>query len=413
MLADGHFGAESNHFDQTLAVLVLARTPQGAPAAGVDYLASLQCTDQDSPNYGGLGFGTPGTTCGNVDGDATGFLLSGLLAAGRTSSDPVVQRALTWMEARQTDDGSFPASWNPGAGNTNSTGLVANAARQVGTPQARAIAARARGYVAGLQVDCGSPFHAGSGPGFARGWMGAIAYHQESYTRGAGSGVSGAESDQWRRASAQAALALGDLPGFSELTTRGMDPSTPAADSCALTGSAPRVTGGAVVGQRLTGVPGRLSPAFEQVGTELVWLRAGAEVGYGSTYVVTPADVGRPLVFRVRAAADGYESAILDSAPVVARKARAAVTATWKTKPSRSKAGVLRIRIAPLEGALAVEDGTVRVEAGRRTQVRVADGTVLSVRIGKLGRGKHRIVVGYRGGTGHTAATTRLTVRVR
>ncbi|WP_418058821.1 hypothetical protein [Pimelobacter simplex] len=234
--ASGRFGTQTNHFGQTLAVLALARTSGGVPSAATGYLEALQCTTPTSPNYGGIGF-TTANPCGSVDGDATGFVLSGLLAGGRDAGSPSVQLALDWMEAHQKDDGSFTPSWSPGLGNTNSTGLVANAARQLGTPQALAIADAGRGFMESLQVDCnalfnGSPDDPAAGAGFARSWMGAIGYSRTAYDTAVSGGIPSLQTDQWRRASAQAALGLGDLPGFSELTLTGMAADVPEIDDC-------------------------------------------------------------------------------------------------------------------------------------------------------------------------------------
>ncbi len=212
----GHVG--TNHFDQTLAVLTLARTDEGVPAVATSYLAAHQCLDESSDDFGGLGYSRT-EQCGSVDGDATGFMLSGLVAAGKKVGDAVVDRAITWMKNRQADDGSFPASWS-GQGNSNSAGLVGNVARQLGTAETNAIADRTDAYLRGLLVGPDDVVREGDDatqPGFARQWAGAIAYDADAFDSAKTQGIQGFEEDQWRRATTQAVLGLAKLPGWSDI----------------------------------------------------------------------------------------------------------------------------------------------------------------------------------------------------
>jgi hypothetical protein len=428
MLPDGHFGVMSNHFDQTLAVLALARTPEGVPAKAVDYLVSLQCTDPDSSNFGGLGFGTPGDTCGSVDGDATGFMLSGLLAAGMTAADEPVQRALGWMEAHQDADGGFPASWS-GAGNTNSAGLVANAARQIGTPAALAIADKTRDYIAGLQVDCDSPFSSDDNPaaaGFARSWTGAIAYDQGGYDGAVSDGIAQFQSDQWRRASAQAALALGDLPGFSQLTTAGMADDAPAADPCTPVPAKTTTKVTALPTTSRYGAPKRatvtVASADETVPEGVVQARRGntmiasASLSNGRTTVVLPASLAvgaSQLKFVYVPWTDEYETSSVTK-QVTVLKARTKVSLRWLAKPRPTRAGNLRIVIASQDGTIQPNRGTVQVSIGKRTFRAAVGGGRAVVRVPKLARGTYVLRASYLGSTTHAASPVlKSTVRSR
>lgn len=430
MLDDGRFGSMSNHFDQTLAILALARTPQGVPQKAVDHLVSLQCTDPTSSNYGGLGFGTPGNTCGNVDGDATGFMLSGLLAAGMTADDAPVQLALGWMQTHQDDEGGFPASWS-GAGNTNSAGLIASAARQIGTPEALEIANRASAYIAGLQVDCQSPFNSdddpSAGPGFAHSWTGSIAYNQEGYDSAVNDGIFSFQTDQWRRASAQAALALGNLPGFSELTTEGMAAAAPAADSCVAPPVDTTTTVTRFPASSRYGAPKLVTVAVEAADDStpqgLVEARRGskvlasAPVRKGTASVKVPAELAVGAT-RLRFAfvprdGDDYEpSAAIAELSVL--KARSSVSARWIVKPRPAAAGKLRVLVSSRDGSIDPSNGTIRVTVGNRNYRGGVGAGMAVIRVPKLTPGSHPVRVKYLGGPNHLSSPVlKTSVRVR
>ena len=107
------FGDFSNSFGQSLAVIALGRTPGGAPATAVDYLAGTQCADGGFP----LNFGQPACTS---DPDATALAVQALTAAGRTSR---ATAGLGWLTAHQNTDGGFAATGTT-TSNANSTGLA-------------------------------------------------------------------------------------------------------------------------------------------------------------------------------------------------------------------------------------------------------------------------------------------------
>lgn len=308
---NGRFGAGSmaaNHFGQSLAMLALARTPQGVPAAASDYLLTLQCTTPGHANEGGFSFAAGANTCKNVDGDATGMELSALLAAGYDADDLPVQKALTWLQSRQFTDGSFAPQHATTTGNGNSTGLAGQAARQIGTPAAVAIADKAAGFVASTQVTCASPFVEGAqdpatGGGFIRSWRGALAYSTATYNSAAAGGIKAVQVDQWRRNAAQAILTLGDGPGFSELTLTGAQPGIPVLPGCPLSSTEPVVTGSAAVGGILTAVPGTPTPAVSGLHHTWRWLRDGHPItgATSENYTVQPADAAKVLTAEVTA----------------------------------------------------------------------------------------------------------------
>lgn len=229
---DGRVGARTTVFGQSWAVLALARTPAGAPSATVGRLLALQCTTAGHANLGGFGFGS----CNTVDGDATGMAVLALLAAGRAASDPVLVSALAWMQSHQLADGSFPAQLSPRTGNTNSTGLVALAARQLGSPAAITIADSAAAYVRELQVTCASPLITGDDPsvggGFPVTWLGAIAYDDAAQDAAIADGVPPGRLTQWRYATLQAPLALPGMRALGSLSLAGAAAGVEPAASC-------------------------------------------------------------------------------------------------------------------------------------------------------------------------------------
>lgn len=308
---NGRFGAGSmaaNHFGQSLAMLVLARTPQGVPAAASDYLLTLQCTTPGHANEGGFSFAAGANTCKNVDGDATGMELSALLAAGYDADDLPVQKAVTWLQTRQFTDGSFAPQHATTTGNGNSTGLAGQAARQVGTPAAVAIADRAAAFVTSTQVTCASPFvegaqDPGTGGGFIRSWRGALAYSTASYNAAVTGGIKTFQVDQWRRNATQAILTLGNGPGFSELTLTGAQTGIPTLPGCPLTMTPPVVSGTGAVGSTLAAVPGNHTPAVDGLVQTWRWLRDGRPIAGATSdnYVVQPVDAAKVLTAEVTA----------------------------------------------------------------------------------------------------------------
>jgi hypothetical protein len=190
------FGDYANSIGQSLAVqgLTAANRPKGSAAtafllkqqcpAGFFRLAlgDAQCADNSAP-----------------DTDVTAFAV--LALQGRLG-DPAVQaavtRAVAWLKTTQAGDGSFGGGGTTEAANTNSTGLAAAA---LGAGCEVASADRAAAYVRRFQVGAGT-----TGPLSTE--VGAIAYDQAARTQAQTQGITDATADQWRRATAQAALGL-------------------------------------------------------------------------------------------------------------------------------------------------------------------------------------------------------------
>ncbi|WP_052848971.1 fibronectin type III domain-containing protein [Streptomyces avicenniae] len=198
---DHHPGGpdNSNTFGQSLAVLALARTDDGVPAAAVTDLTERQCPS------GGFrltpGTGAQGETC-TGDTDATALAVQALLTVPRTDTlDRVLGRAVGWLLARQdTATGAFGGTGPTRDPNANSTGLIAQTLAATGQTDA---AARAADWLRTLQLTEGDD-------------SGALAYNPEAYEDGRRHGLDTAVRDEWRRSTTQAVLGLG-LPAFGAI----------------------------------------------------------------------------------------------------------------------------------------------------------------------------------------------------
>ena len=128
-------------FNQSLAMLALATTPDGIPAESEAWLTDAQCDD---------GAFTYDVVCPAAEGDeaadATGIAALALLASG---ADDRAALAGDWLEAGQAADGSLPSGFGP---NANSTGVGAQALRALGRNSAADAAAD---FLVSLQLDVG------------------------------------------------------------------------------------------------------------------------------------------------------------------------------------------------------------------------------------------------------------------
>ena len=199
--------AGGNTFDQSLGVIGLARSG-GVPEDVVDFLVRQQCP-AGGFRLGGFGNGAP--VCNedsSIDPDATAMAVQALLeagAAGIENAETVARRGARYLADTQGEDGSFGGAGPTAAANTNSTGLAGGALAAAGLG---AEADRAADWVREHQV-------AAANAGKATGEIGAIAYNQQAFTEATAEAVDGrflAGRDQWRRAGAQAVLALAKVP---------------------------------------------------------------------------------------------------------------------------------------------------------------------------------------------------------
>ncbi|GIU85857.1 MAG: hypothetical protein KatS3mg009_0372 [Acidimicrobiia bacterium] len=205
-----HAPDSSNGFGQALAVLALDHTAGGPPSSAVRYLLAQQC-----PN-GGFRLFLAGPRCtddAQADPDTTALAVQALLGAP-TGPDvrAAAARGVAYLLDRQDASGAVGGSGPTAAPNANSTGLAGQALRAAGETAA---AERAAAWVGALQL----PTDAGPAAADA----GAIAYDPAALADALANGIPGPGRDQWRRATAQAVLALG-LPPLAPVVAGPADP---------------------------------------------------------------------------------------------------------------------------------------------------------------------------------------------
>ena len=197
----------ANVIGQAYAARGLSAVGSAKAASATAFLLQQQC----SAGYFRLNFAPAAAAAqGCVDGDAAGSApdtdvtaLAVLQLAALGSPDAKVTAAIAkatgWLAAQQKSDGSFGGGPTTSAANANSTGVAALALAGQGACVA---AGRAAGWVKGLQVlsaPASSPLS---------GELGAIAYDAAALTSAQTAGITDATSDQWRRATSQAAPAV-------------------------------------------------------------------------------------------------------------------------------------------------------------------------------------------------------------
>ncbi|MBW3602331.1 MAG: cell wall-binding repeat-containing protein [Actinobacteria bacterium] len=133
---------DADVFAQSLAVMALAATEDGAPAAGTAWLASRRCPDGGWPfalETAGDGTSEPCAQGGAGHLDTTALAIQALLADPAAAEE--VTGATQWLLAQQGSAGDFDA-------NANSSGLAAQALRAMGQTDAADAAAA---FIATLQ----------------------------------------------------------------------------------------------------------------------------------------------------------------------------------------------------------------------------------------------------------------------
>lgn len=136
---EGGFGSTSP-VDQAYAILALAKTPTGIPAAAVTWLVGRQCPSGEFAWDASCPAGP-----GMEDSDTTALAVQALLAAGESTASA---SAVAWLFATQDAGGGFLSFGTPNAG---SSGLAAQAVRAAGETDAADAAAA---FVASLQYGC-------------------------------------------------------------------------------------------------------------------------------------------------------------------------------------------------------------------------------------------------------------------
>ncbi len=201
------FGEFSNAIGQAWVVQALARNGNLALARTTTaFLLKQQCR----AGYFRVQLASKDFTCDSATGaakaasvDATALAVRALRVArtaGVTGLGDDLADALGWLARQQQADGSFRTG---GVSNANSTGLAAYALRA--THPGKAL--KAARWVAGVQASAinaaGTPLESD---------FGALAYDEAALAAGREDGITDGTLDQWRRATGQAASALGILP---------------------------------------------------------------------------------------------------------------------------------------------------------------------------------------------------------
>ncbi|MEH1015418.1 prenyltransferase/squalene oxidase repeat-containing protein [Micromonospora sp. CPCC 206060] len=260
----------SNTFDQSFAVLGLARTGQ-VPQTAVDFLIRQQCAVGGFRLYPDVA-GAPSPSCdaqtdAPLDVDTTAMAVQALLAAaddGSVGAADAARRGADWLAAQQHADGSFGGSGPTSGANANSTGLAGQA---LGAAGRRTPADRAGGALVALQLTT-------AGGGAASADAGAVAYSTEALTAALTDGISDTGRDQWRRATSQALLGLAGTP----LGRIGLDPPSSPEPTGSPTGSpspsgspsippTPSPTPSATGSPSTTAGPGTPTPSAGPTGT--------------------------------------------------------------------------------------------------------------------------------------------------
>lgn len=218
----GDFAGPTNGFAQALGIQALSHTEAGAPAAAVAFLVDQQC-----PGGGFRGVYEPSGGCTadpSADPDYTAIALAALLTAPDQPGVPAaVTRAVTWLTARQLPSGGFANAF--GDVNSNTAGLAGNALRAAGSTAAADATAS---FVTSVQLTAAEDATD----------AGAIAFTAGAHAAAAATGIDDLSRDQFRRATAQAVLALG-LPPYGAVPAPVPGSTTTTAPGATTTTSTP------------------------------------------------------------------------------------------------------------------------------------------------------------------------------
>ncbi len=252
---DASAGDFSNVVGQSLAVIALSRTDHPASPEAVSFLLDQQCDD------GGFRL-DPGTKPCTSDPDTTAVAAQAALAAGTDAATAAARRAVDQLASAQTDAGGV-AGTGPTAGvNANSTGLAGQAFAAAGRDAA---SSRATDYLVGLQYGCHAPT--------AR--AGAVPYDAAAARKGRSARAEAATSDEDRRATAQAVLALAGTP-LASVSADGAA-AAPADLTCATAAAGTAASGAS--GSAASGSAASDARASDDPGTASSWWTSPLAIG--------------------------------------------------------------------------------------------------------------------------------------
>jgi hypothetical protein len=206
---DGGDTDSSNTIGQSFAVRALTLADDELEVSTTAYLLRQQCRagffresmgTEDKGDFSCRLGRAEGTSAPSVD--ATAFAVMALRearAGGVAGLRDDIRDAIGWLKSRQNDNGSFTGNGEP---NSNSTGLAAG----VLAGPAPAAAAKAARWLDDLRVTKGL-----ASDGALGGEAGAVAYDRKAFREARNDGIGVKDRDQWRRATAQAAIGLDAL----------------------------------------------------------------------------------------------------------------------------------------------------------------------------------------------------------
>ncbi|MGW4726325.1 hypothetical protein [Streptomyces sp. NPDC004291] len=209
----GAGGDSSNTFGQSLAVLGLARSGD-VPRSAVDFLIDQQCAAGGFRLYphgfGGNGVDVTGDCDAEgdaavLDPDSTSMAVQALLAAaedGVPGAAEAAEKGGDWLAEAQHEDGSLTGSGPTAFPNANSTGLGGQALAATGH---QAEADKAADWIEARRITAADG-------GAASAEAGALAYDDAALAGARADGIGEFQRDQWRRSTAQAVLALAQVP---------------------------------------------------------------------------------------------------------------------------------------------------------------------------------------------------------
>lgn len=354
-------GDFANTLGQAFAANALTRAGSSKAVDAVAFLIKQQC-----PNGGfRLSFTADKTavdqSCTNsasAETDATAIALQQLNQLPATGAVTAARAAARgWLADAQKNDGSWGGGAGTEASNANSTGLAAVALGDVPESEDAATWLRARqatGYNACDKL---------------AGQRGAIAYDDAGLAAGRRNGITSAQADQWRRASAQAVPALAYLP----LDTTPSAPSLSAPTGYLKAGTlSVLTTTGVASGDRL---------CLTGVGAAVQSIAAGSTL---RTSVTLPAG-SATRVYTVR---DSLGHADTASMKVLGRTNLGVLRSKFKVKRKRAVTATVRY-LAPGEWARIVYKGRL-VRSGKATSAGTFSASF------RVGRAKGRkTIVGY------------------
>ncbi|GGO72771.1 Ig-like domain repeat protein [Nocardioides deserti] len=229
-----------------------------------------------------------------------------------------------------------------------------------------------------------------------------------------GQPVTGATAPTYVVTEADAGKALtvkvtGKRTGYADGTATSAPITVTAVDKPMTPTVTPSISGFAEVGRTLTASPGSWS-APDATFT-YVWRRDGITIPGQTrpTYVVQLADIGKRLTVDVTATATGFSETVASATTAGTVNRLTSVTAAKLAKKKIRKGTKAKV-VVTLRSAGVARTGQVRIYDGRRVLKTLSVKGKKTVKLPKLGVGKHRIKVTYLGSRTTAPSTSKVVV---